>query len=121
MITLTTPPAINAVLGGNSPVNYDKMVLSPLSLDPVAQNMSAAVRLSSSTNADMQVIAGTLLISASTGILEIRVEQLDFYRRVVLNATQRTWVTDQLRASQNAFEAGLVSLGVVSGTQANGV
>lgn len=35
MSTLTNPPTINSVLGGDAPVGYDKLVLAPITLDPL--------------------------------------------------------------------------------------
>lgn len=120
MITLTTPASINSVLGGNSPVAYPKLVLVPMNLDPINRTISATVRITSTTNPDMQPIMGTLNINAVSGLLEIGVPQLDFLRRVSLNASQKTAVETIINNAQNAMESGLITLGVIAGTQSTG-
>lgn len=120
MITLTSAPQINSVLGGNAPVNYDRLVLSPLSLDPVAQTANATIVLTSIGNPDMQPLTGTLTINASTGKLEMIVSQLDFCRRIQLSAGQITAVINIIRNAQNALESGLINLAVVAGVQSTG-
>jgi hypothetical protein len=120
MITLTTPTAINSVLGGNVPIAYDKLVVGPFTFDPIAMTVNGHLRLSSTSNPDMQAITGTLQISTATAKLEIAVSQLDFYRRVTLTGPQNTAVMNIIRNAQDALESGLVSLGVISGTQSLG-
>ena len=88
MITLTTPPQINSVLGGNTAVSYDKMVIGPFSLDPITSLINGTVRLTSTANPQMQPIRGTLIISVPQGVLTIEVVQLDFARQIQLNAGQ---------------------------------
>lgn len=122
MITLTTPPAINSVLGGNAPVAYNKLVIGPFTLDPVtlSNGVRGTVRLTSTASPTMQPINGTLTIDASTGVLTIEVAQLDFYRKVQLSGAQLTSVQNIITNAQNSLEAGLVSLGVIAGTQSTG-
>ena len=122
MITLTTPPQINSILGGNAPINYDKLVIGPFTLDPVilSQGVRGTVRLTSTANPTMQPILGTLSINASTGLLTIEVGQLDFYRQLQLSGAQLTSVQTIITNAQNALESGLISLGVLSGTQSGG-
>lgn len=121
MITLTTAHQINSVLGGSAPIAYNKLVISPFQLDPVNSAVNGTLRLTSTSNPDMQAITGSLTINTASGVLVIQVEQLDFYRRIVLTTGQRTTVNNIIANAQNALEAGLVSLGVVAGTQAAGV
>ena len=116
MITLTTPAQVNSVLGGNSPVSYDKLVVGPFTFDPIGMVVNAKLRLTSTASA----IGGTLTITTGTAVLEIAVERLDFYRRVVLTGPQNDAVMTIIRNAQNALESGLVSLGVVAGTQSTG-
>jgi hypothetical protein len=79
------------------------------------------LRLTSTASPDMQPIVGTLRINLATGELVVDVAQLDFYRRVTLAAAQRTSVQNIIGTAQNSLESGLVSLGVVAGTQSAGV
>jgi hypothetical protein len=122
MITLTSPPSVNSVLGGSAPITYPKLVLSPFTLDPfnLAQGVQSTVRLTSPANSTQQAITGSLVINASTGVLRIEVPQLDFYRQVQLSGAQLTSVNTIITNAQNALEAGLVSLGIVAGTQSSG-
>lgn len=120
MITLNAPPAVTSVLGGTGTVSYDKFVLESINYNTVNMVVQAQVRITSTANPDMQAITGQLTITVGTGKLEIQVNQLDFYRRISMTGPQSTYVTDQIRATQNALEAGLVSLGVIAGTQATG-
>lgn len=120
MIALTTPAQINSVLGGNAPVGYDHLVLNPFTMDPSALTVSGTLRLTSTAAPTMQAISGRLSINAGTGVLEIQVEQLDFYRRLQLSGPQISAVTTIIRNAQNALEAGLVNLGVIAGTQSAG-
>ena len=121
MITLTTAPQINSILGGNAPVGYDKLVLGPFSLDPIASTVSGTIRLTSSAVPAMQAIRGTLVIAIGAGLLTVEVGQLDFYRQIQLNVSQINAVNTIIANAQNALEGGLVSLGVIAGTQTTGV
>lgn len=120
MITLTTPAEVNSVLGGNAPVQYNKLVIGPFTFDPVAMLVSSRVRLTSTGSPSMPAIEGSLTIQTSTAVLEISVERLDFYRRVVLSGPQNDAVMTIIRNAQNALESGLVTLGVVAGVQSAG-
>lgn len=122
MITLTTPPQINSVLGGDAPVGYNKLVIGPFTLDPVtlSTGVRGIVRLTSTASPTMQPITGTLTINASTGLLTIEVGQLDFYRQIQLSGGQLTSVQTIITNAQNALESGLVSLGVIAGVQGTG-
>lgn len=120
MITLTTPAQINSVLGGNAPVGYNHLVLAPFSMDPMALTVTGSLRLTSTASPDMQAITGNLRINASSGELVVEVQQLDFYRRIQLSAGQITSVRNIISNAQNALESGLVSLGVIAGTQSTG-
>jgi len=120
MITLTTPPEVNTVLGGNTPASYNKFVLSNINFDTVAKVVQATVRISSTALPDMAPIQGTLNINCATAVLTIEAQQLDYYRRVVLTGPQNTSVQTQITNAQNALESGLVTLGLVAGVQAPG-
>jgi hypothetical protein len=120
MITLTTPANINSVLGGNVPVAYNRLVLSPSTMDPQTLLITGVLKLTSSAVPTMQAITGSLTINNSSGVLEIAVQQLDFYRRIQLSGPQITSVNTIIGNAQNALESGLVSLGVIAGTQSAG-
>ncbi len=120
MITLTSPAQINSVLGGNVPVSYDKLVVGPLTFDPKLMTARGNLSLTSTANPEMQEIVGGLNILTASARLEISVEQLDFYRRVALTGPQNDAVMTIIRDAQDALESGLVSLGVIDGTQAPG-
>jgi hypothetical protein len=120
MITLTTPAQINSVLGGNAPVGYDHLVLVPFTMDPSALTVNGTLRLTSSGNPTMQPILGRLSINGGSGVLEVQVEQLDFYRRLQLSGPQISSVTTIIRNAQNALEAGLIGLSVIAGVQSTG-
>ena len=120
MITLTTPPQVNSVLGGSAPIAYNKLVIGPFTLDPIAMTVSGALRLTSTGSPEMQPITGTLQITTATARLEVAVDKLDFYRRVALTGPQNTAAMDIIRNAQNALESGLINLGVIAGAQAPG-
>lgn len=120
MITLTTPAQINSVLGGSVPVAYDKLVISPLTFNPVDQTVNGSLRITSTANTSMQPITGTLRISVPAAELVIEVQQLDFYRRIVLSSGQNTAVLGIIETAQKSVEDGLVSLAVVAGTRSPG-
>jgi hypothetical protein len=120
MITLTTPPSVNSVLGGISPVGYNHLIVAPFTMDPMTLLITGSVRLTATSAPTMQAIIGRLTINASTGVLEVEVTQLDFYRRIQLSGAQITSVTNIIQNAQNALENGLVSLGIMAGVQSTG-
>ena len=120
MITLTIPTPVNSVLGAATTVSYDHLVLSPLTHDPMALTITGTIRLTSTANPDMQAITGSLVVNASTGKMELSVPQLDFFRRITLSPAQIAAVNTMITNAQNAVEAGLVSMGVIAGTQTTG-
>lgn len=120
MITLTTPSQINSVLGGNAPVGYDKLVITPITFDPIARTIRANLRLTSTANPGMEPVGGTLAVSE--GEVTVSVEQINFRRRITpLTAGQQTSVRGMIADAQNSLESGLVGLGVVQGVQSSGV
>jgi hypothetical protein len=121
MITMTTPEVINTVLGGNVPVNYDKIVLSPINFDPVNQLIAANVRMSSTASPNQQTITGTLTVKTLTSELILEVPQISFYRRMLLNTGQNTAISNQIETAQAQVENGVITLGVVAGTRSGGV
>lgn len=122
MITLTTPPQIQSVLGGSAPVGYDKLVISPFTYQPHPQNpvISATLKLTSTAQPSMPLITGSMNIDVTGATLEVIVERLDFYQKKTLTAGQQTSIRNQIDSAQNALESGLITLGVVAGTQSAG-
>lgn len=120
MISLTTPAQINSVLGGNVPVSYDKLVITPFSIDVVNQSITGQLRLTSTATPDMPQIIGTLSIIVPSATLLVEIPQLDFYRRVRLTSPQNNGVLAIIEAAQKGIEDGLISLGVISGTRGPG-
>lgn len=119
MITLTAPPTVNTVLGGVALVSYDKLVITPFVLDPVTGTVTGSVRMTSTANSAMQPLTGTLRIAS--GVLTVEISQVDFFRQIQLSVGQINSVNAIITNAQNALEAGLVSLGVVAGTQTTGI
>lgn len=122
MITLTTPQTVKTVLGGSATVGYDKVVLTQITYDPVQQTIRAGVILSASADASQTPLQGSLLIIAQgTGSVELQIGDILFRRKLNLTAAQQTAVQGWITASQNQVEQGLVSIGLISGNQSNGV
>lgn len=119
MITLTSPASINSVLGGNVPVSYNKLIINNINLDTVTRVIRGNLVLTSTGNPDMQPITGSLSI-VYPNFVEVSVQQLDFYRRIVLSPGQQNAVVNLVGDFQNSLEAGLISLGLISGTQSAG-
>lgn len=121
MITLSQPHEINAILGGNLPIPYDKFVVSPYTMDAVAQTVTGTLRLTSSANPSMQTILGSLRISVPAAEVIVEVQQLDFYRRIVTSSGQNTAILGWIETGQAQIENGLVSVNVIAGTRSAGV
>ena len=119
-ITLSTPAQVNTVLGGNILVGYDHVVLSPLNLNAVDRKITGTVRLTSSSDPDMDALLGKLLIELGQGILLIEIDQLDIRRKMQLTPAQITAVQNILNDAQNSIETGLISINVIAGTQSTG-
>jgi hypothetical protein len=120
MITLTNAPLINSILGGVATVAYDKLILSAITHDPVTMTTNARIKITSTAEPTMQAVYGTLLINTATAVLTIEVQQLDFYRQITLTGPQNTTAQSFITNTQNALEDGLITLGVIDGTQAVG-
>lgn len=119
MITLTTPAHINSILGADSPASYDRLVLSPININPVEQSINANIRLSSSAGAESPVI-GSLTIMVPQSKLFIEVGNL-VRKSMSLTAGQNAAALKVINDTQNALESGLISLTAVQGTQSAGV
>lgn len=121
MITLTSPPEINSVLGGNTLVPYNRLVLAPFSIDPVTLLINGTVRLISTANPTMQPILGKFTLNNSSGLFTIEVPQLDFVKQLQLSGPQITSVNTIIQNAQNGLEAGMITIGAIAGTQSTGV
>jgi len=115
MITLTTPAVINSVLGGNAPVNYNKLVIDNIRMGTQSKDTSATLVLTSTTNPEMQEISGSLQINFAGANIVVSVPQIDFYRRIQLSGPQQNAVATLVFNAQNGIETGLVNLGIISG------
>lgn len=122
MITLTTPPSINSILGGSAPVSYNKLVIGPFTMDGVTQTITGQLRLTSTSTPTMQPITGRITINLPGGNeCIVEVAQLDFYRRIVLSSPQATSIVNTIETAQAALENGLISLSIIAGTRSAGV
>lgn len=120
MITLTTPPTINATIGGNNNVAYGKLVLAPITLDVLAQTVSGNIVVSSTSQPSMTPVTGTFQFRLGTSELLIQVSALDIIRRIQLTGPQVVAIQNQIEAAQAQFENGLIALGVVDGVRTPG-
>lgn len=121
MITLTTPSQVRSILGSATSVAYDKMVIAPFNMDGVRQIIAANIRLTSTADTSMQPIIGELQVNIGSSELLIQVPQLDFYRRIVLTAGQKTALLGQIETAQATLENGLITLNLIAGTRTSGV
>lgn len=120
MITLTTPPAIKVVLGGNTTAAYDKMVLTNIAYDVANMAIRCTITLTSTAEPEQTPIKGNLEINTATSRLALEIEQLGFNRRIALSSGQNSSAQTIIRNAQNAIEAGIITIGVVAGVQSTG-
>ncbi len=120
MITLTAPIQVSAVLGGTTMVNYEKLVLTPITFDPASQQISGNVRLTSTSTPTMQPISGTFLLNVPQAKFTIEIPQIRFYRQITTTSGQNTAILNQIEAAQAQVENGLVTLGAVDGLRTAG-
>lgn len=121
MITLTTPHPITVVIGGSTQVNFDKFVLSSFTFNPIDRVISGRIRISSTTETDMSPLQGSFSLETSgERVLEINIPQLDIQRRIILTVGQAATASGWIDDTQDTLENGLVSIGVVAGTQSTG-
>jgi len=120
MITLTTPEFINSVIGGTDTVAFERFVLKQIVYQSITKHVTAVVEVSSTSEATMKPITGSLTIDTAASTLSIEVPQLDFYRQVTLTGAQNSAVRQFAIDAQNDLEAGLITIGVVDGVQADG-
>ena len=121
MITLTLTESIKTQIGGAGTVSYERVVLSPITFDPVARTIRGGVRLISTSTPAAEVVTGSFEINLGPGVLMFRMDQKGVSRRVELSGAQITAAQDILNDAQNALESGMISLGVIPGVQSAGV
>jgi hypothetical protein len=122
MITLTTPPQVNTVVGGSMLVSFGKFVISPFRFDALNKRVDASIVITSTTDPQQSNLSGNLTIDYNTGgSLLLAIDQLDIRRRINLTAGQINAIAAVVNSAQDSLEAGLISLGLVAGTQSSGV
>jgi hypothetical protein len=123
MITLTTPKVVNTVLGGSTTVNYDKVVITNLTYDILLKRINGQIKLVCTADSSQTPILGTIQIypNANPQIAQVDFPSLPFTRTVGLNAGQITSVLGWFDTVQAQVESGLVSVGIIAGTQSTGV
>jgi hypothetical protein len=123
MITLTTPPAIATQLGATSSSSYAKLRIMDILADPVTQAITASIQLIDTANANLPMLTGSLTIitQGNSPMVSISVPALNLSSDVPLTSGAQTTVQGWITALQNNIEAGLVSLGLIAGTQSTGV
>jgi hypothetical protein len=123
MITLTTPPTIATQLGATSSSSYAKMRIMDIIADPVTQAITASIQLIDTANTNLPMLIGSLSImtQGNSPSVEIAVPALNLSNVVPLTSAEQTTVQGWITALQNNIEAGLVSLGLIAGTQSTGV
>jgi hypothetical protein len=120
MITLTSAPEINSILGGSAPVAYNKLVIGPFTMDPVGQTINGNLRLTSTATPTMQPIVGSLSISVPGASVKVEVPQLDFYRQITTNSPQNTSILGWIEAAQAQIENGLIAVNIIAGVRTAG-
>lgn len=122
MITLTNVRPVTTVLGSASQTNYDRLDVISIFMDVVNKNISGTCQLLSSGSPQAKPIPGTYSIPTSgSAVLDVEVPSLPFYATIPLTSPQQATVQGWIASTQNLIESGLVSVGVVAGTQAAGL
>jgi len=119
MIKLTNPVSINSVLGGTGVSVYDKLDVTPFTMDPVNQMITGTLRLTSSANASQPPILGTLEISTTS--VSVQIPQINFFCNLGLTAQQGQLIPQYIETAQAEIENGLVALGLAAGARSAGV
>lgn len=121
MITLTTVPQVQSVLGGNTPIGYDKLVIGDVRHDIIGKVITAQIRLTSTANTQMEALPGTLIIKHASSEAILTIDHPAFRRRLLLSSPQVTAVQANLDDCQADLENAVISLGIVAGTRSAGV
>lgn len=120
MITLTTPIQIPNSLGAATTTPYNKLRVRSISVDPVTLFLNATIELMDSSDTTQPTINGTLVID-SVGHVIIELPNINFFRTVTVSGAALNVVQGWMTTLQNSIESGLVSQGLVAGTQTTGV
>src|ERR1041385_7892741 len=97
MITLTTPVTVNAALGGSATVTYEKLVLAPLTFDPIGQSISGTLRLTSTSTPAAPPIFGSFTATVPTNEFVMRLDQgFHSAKRLILSGAQATAITNNI-------------------------
>lgn len=121
MITLTTPHAIRTVLGGTAAINFDKVVIAPMTFDGVSQTINGTIRVSSSASPTEPPVMGTFSASVPGAQLLFEIPVLDIRKRVQLDSNLNTALLAQIEVVQQQIENGLLAMGLISGVRSPGV
>lgn len=121
MITLTTPLQVITTLGSSSRSLYDRLELVTIGMDVINKNINGTCQLVASTGG-VPPIPGTYNMPTSgSAVMTISIPNALYFAEVTLTSTQQSTVQGWISSAQNNVEAGLISLGVVAGTQATGI
>lgn len=120
MITLTSPAQIQSILGGNAPIAYDKLVISPISFNPISQSVAANLVLTSTAKPAMPALSGNLSITLPGGAFTVQIPNL-FSQSGTLTGPQVTSVQGWVDTAQANLENGLIGINLVAGTRTAGV
>ena len=120
MITLTTPPQVITVLGSSTASGYDKFIVRIMRMDTKDHIITGQVEVSSTADPNGATLTGNLSINTGSGVLTLTIGALDIERKLALSAGQQTAVLGIIADAQDALESGLVSIGLVDGTQSTG-
>ncbi len=122
MITLTNTIPVTTVLGSGSKAAYDRLDIVTIHYDVIGKSVTGQCQLVSSAIAQAAPIQGVYSIPTSgQAILTVTIPTLPFYASVALTSPQQAVVQGWITSAQNTVEAGLISVAVVTGTQAPGV
>lgn len=121
MITLTNPIKISNSIGGTTSINYDRFELYNINCDLVNQIINSSVRIISSQSSTAPAIQGVLNIQLQgTPSAMLSIPNLGIFIPMAISGAVAT-VVGWMQTFQNNIEAGLVSLGTVTGIQATGL
>jgi hypothetical protein len=120
MITLTTAMQVLTAIGSGTTTPYGRLDVVSITYDVTNKQVSGSLQLIAPGNPAAAPIPGSFSIS-STGVLQVTMQSLGFYGTAQLTAPQLTAMQGWITSAQNSVEGGLISIGVVAGTQTAGV
>lgn len=123
MITLTNPKVVNTVLGGTATVNYDKLVVTQVSYDTIAKQITGTARVTCTADAAQIPLIGSfsILPQNSPATITLTIQGFPFNRTLNLTGAQQTAVLGWFDTNQAQIENGFISVVMAAGTQATGV